>query len=794
MVKNYLRSSFRALKRQSVYAFVNLFGLTAGLAVSILLFVFIKHELSFDEFHAQSDRIHRVVSHYTTNKGGVGQTAISFGTLAPAINSEIPEIEETVRVLRGGNVDVRYNNNNFLGKRLLFTEYSFFQIFSFKSLLASGFSKTSFESGGLVMSHQTALELFGKVPQEPVELTINGKQYPLLDIVEVPKTSHLQFDILLAGKTDPDWDDLVQYSGLEFWTYILYHEGANVENANRKVKQVYDKQMSDRFNDFVAEVDNWVQPLAEVHLYSEDITTSPQRGSIQTLKTLIVIDILILLIVVFNFINLSTATYEKRIKEIGIRKVLGAFRGNLIAQFLTESVMLTVLGFTLAIFAAELLVRPFGNMLNISADIPYWSDPLLLVFMLSAAILLGVLAGLYPALFISSFSPNRILKRQVFSARGKNIATSITVGLQFVIAIVLLTNLGYFKAQIGFMKDKNPGFNQEHVVVINNVNDKLKGQLKTIETELSQIPNLKQLSAAQSVPGAGTSGQTIYLDGQNANTAIPISEIRTQFGFLKTFEIPLVAGRDFDINLESDKKGFILNEAAINSLFPEGGDPISKIVKVGNRKGPILGVMKDYHNRSLKYKISPLMITLDPPYRLMLALKINPEGMDKTLSQVEEVLTAIDPSYSMSYSFLDEDLANQYRSEERSTAIISWSSLLAAILSLIGLLALTSFSIAKRTKEVAIRKVLGARILSLNWTLIKGLGLILVVSNLIANPIAWWTSQQWLTGYAYQIGNGQSWFIVPLVVLTSLTIPLILISIEVIKKAKQSPVDVLRSE
>lgn len=794
MFKNYIISALRALKRQPYFSSINILGLSTGISISLLLFIFIQHELTYDQFHGKRDRIHRLISGYTTNSGRVSKTAISFGTLAPKAIENVAGVDNAVRILRGGNIDVLYNQSNFLGKTLLLSDYSFFEVFSFKSLIAGEFNANSFNSGGLVMSEEAALEIFGEIPTTQKEVTINGRAYPLLDIIEVPKTSHLQFDILLSGETNSEWDLMANQSGLEFWTYLLYSDGVDVSSVGEQVLEIYDEEMSERFKSFTTSVHNSLQPLTDIHLYSEDISTSPQQGSIETIRILVVIDVLILLIAVFNFINLSTVSYEKRIKEIGVRKVLGAFRSNLVYQYLTESVFITILSFTLGLLLVQILIEPLGKILEINAAATYWNSPTTLLLLLCIAIVLGLISGIYPALLISSFSPNRILKKQVFQSKGKNRITSIMVGFQFVITIILLINLGYFKTQIEFMRNSNPGFNQNHIIVVDNLNDRLKEQMNTIEAELKLLPQIETLSIAQSVPGGGASGQVAYIEGQDPNAAMAIAEIRTQTDFLETFEIPLASGRDFNTELATDKNAFILNEAAIKKLFPEGGDPINKTLVVGNRKGPIIGVVKDFHNASLKYQIEPLMISMDTPYRVLLSVRTQGNNIPETLAGLEKTLTSIDPNYAMSHFFLDTSLENQYRNEKRSILMISWSSIIASVLSLVGLLALTSFSIARRTKEVAVRKILGARLSNLNWVLSKGFLTTILVSNLIAIPLGSWLSGQWLNEYAYRISIAQSWFILPTALAISIAIPFLLISLETVRKARENPVNVLRAE
>ncbi|WP_420386682.1 FtsX-like permease family protein [Roseivirga sp.] len=793
MFRNFIISAWRSLKRQPYFSAINILGLSTGIAISILLLVFINHELRYDQFHTKKDNIYRVVSGYTTNDGYVAKTAISFGNLAPSLSSQVPGIANAVRILRGGQKDIIWNDNSYLSNTLLYTDDSFFDLFSYQSLTGP-VSQESFNAGGLVMSKELAVSLFGQVPSDMKELVIDGKTYPLLAVIDVPKTSHLQFDILLSGQMEPDWDLLANESGLEFWTYLLYEKGADASAVTEQVEQIYDEAMAKRFASFVSDVHNTVQPLSDIHLYSSDISTSPERGNIETIRILAVIDVLILLIAIFNFINLSTVSFEKRIKEIGIRKVLGAYRQSLMKQYLIESVLLSLLSLVVSLLMVSLLIDPVGRALSIEASLSSLNLFYFAGILIAAAIVLGLLAGIYPALLVSSFNPNKILKGQAIHVKGKNMTTQIMVGLQFVIAIVLLINLGFFKLQMNYMISSNPGFNQEHVVVVDNMNEMLKENIDVIQSRLEQLPEIEQFAITQAVPGSGTSGQVAYLEGHDPNSAMGIAEIRTIKGFAETFEIPLVMGRDFDPSLKTDENAFMINEAAVKQLFSEGGNPINAQMVVGNRKGPIIGVMKDYHYQSLKYKIQPLMISLDHPYRMQLAVRANGSQMSQALNSLEDILVEVDPSYSMSYFFLDDSLEQLYSNEKRNTKLVSWSSLIASVLSLVGLVALTSFSISRKRREIAVRKVLGAEILNLNWILTRGFLTIILIANLIALPLGVWLSNSWLNDYAYRISGASSWYILPVAVALSLLIPLFLISFEVLKRSGENPAEVLRAE
>lgn len=794
MIKSFLTSAFRAIKRQKVFSLINILGLSIGISVSLMLFLFIQHELSFDKFHAKGDRIFRVVSKYTTNSGRTSNSGITFGSVVPEMRKDIPEVETATRIYNAGGTDIVAYETTYQNHSLYYADHAFFDVFSFSSLYGGGISKSSFDNQGVVISKQLANTMFGdKVPLGQT-IKIDGNEFTILDVVSVPKKSHIQFDLVVSLEGIPQLYDWAYKSGLDFHSYGVYSENSDPEHVNQKICKLYNDQMNQRFDDFISGSDNYVQPLSEIYLKSENIQSNLGAGSINTIYILAGIDLLILLIAIINYINLTTAQYEKRIKEIGVRKVIGADRKHLVVQFLGESLVLTLLSFVTALGIAQLLFKPFGWLMQIDAEITYWQQPFVLLVLLGVVVLLGLASGLYPALFISSFSPSKILKRNFPGMKKGTRGSKVLVTLQFIIAIVLVTNLAFLNAQINYVKNKELGFNKDQVLIINNVSERQKVAYETIAAELANSPNILEVTASQSALGTGTSGQTVHLKSADAKTAQPIGELRTQHNFINTYDIPLIKGRDFSKELITDKKAFIINESGEKMIFPDGTDPIGQVIVMAGRVGPIIGVVEDFHYTNLKNQIAPLILSQSDPYQLNLSIKLNTTNLQSSLDHIESVLQNTDPAYQLGYYFLDDYFNNMFEAEERNASLVSYSSLIAVLISLVGLVALISHSLAKRMKEVAIRKVLGAKFKQLLWVLTREFYWVILIANLLAIPIAIIVVNQWLPAFAYRLEVGSQWPIFLIVGVLSFGVALLMILNQVIRRTRANPAAVLANE
>jgi putative ABC transport system permease protein len=794
MIKSFLISAFRAIKRQKAFSIINVLGLSVGISVSLMLFLFIQHELSYDQFHDKGDRIFRVVSRYTTNSGNTSQSGITFGSVVPEMRSTIPEVEYATRIYNAGTTDVIAHETTYQNHALYYADHAFFDVFSFPSVYGSRIAKAAFDNAGVVISEQLATALFGnKVPLGQT-IKMGGDEFTVLDVVRVPKKSHIQFDLIVSLEAIPNLYDWAYKSGLDFHSYGVYAENSNPKAVNEKISQLYNDQMNERFQNFIAGSDNYVQPLSEIYLHSENINSNLGTGSINTIYILAGIDLLILLIAIINYINLTTAQYEMRIKEIGVRKVIGADKKHLIIQFLGESLVLTLISFVAALGITQLVFKPFGLLMQIEADISYWQEPLLLLMLLAVVIVLGLASGLYPALFIASFNPSKILKRDFPGMKKGTRGSKLLVTLQFVIAIVLVINLAFLNAQINYVKNMELGFSKDQVLIVNNVSELQQSAYATIAAELTANPNILQVTASQSALGTGTSGQTVHLKSADPKTAQPIGELRTRHNFLNTFDIPLINGRDFSKELVTDRDAFIINEAGARMLFPDGTDPIGQAVVMAGRTGTIIGVVQDFHYTNLKRQIAPLILSLDEPYRLNLSLKLSTTNLQSSLDHITTVLQRADPEYQLSYYFLDDYFNQMFETEERNASLVSYASLIAIVISMVGLIALISHSLSKRIKEIAVRKVLGAKFKQLLWVLTREFYRVILIANLIAIPLSVLVMNQWLSVFAYRLNVASRWPLFLIICLLSFVVALLMILNQVIRRTRANPATVLANE
>lgn len=790
MLKNYFLTAIRHLLRQRVFSLITILGLSIAITISILLYLFVQHELSYDKFNANYDSIYRVVSRFTDNKGQPHQYAISLGMLAPELQEQFPEIQNTVRLYYSRHREVEHDKQRFGDLQMYYADSAFFQMFTYETV-AGTLQNSLQQKAQAVISHELAQKLYGT--ENPVGQTfwLEDQLFTVAGVVEVPANTHLPFDAVFSIESFQHLETFVKDGGLEFITYYQLKSGVDKTEVTTKIKAFYDEMLNKRFARMDVKADNYMQPLSRVHLYSGGISSTAISGDIQTVYIVIFLSFFILLIAIINFVNLITARSESRSKEIGLRKVVGAHRSDLITQFIGEAILVVFIAFVLALFFVELLLGQFGQLLNRELTSVYWNEWLMLAGFVVFIVFIGSVAGFYPALYLSRFRAVRILKGGTSTGKRLNPMTKILVVLQFSIAILLITNLLFLNQQISYMKNKSLGFDKEQIVVVPNISAKLSESGEAIGNELRKLPAVIDVSATQGVPGGGFSGQNIHIEGEAPESGIMINENRTFYGFVSTFGLELLHGRDFSPDRLSDQQAFILNETAVKQLFPENPNPVGQRLVLSNRQGELIGVVKDFHYSSLRTKIEPFVISLDPPFRLVLAVKIKTGNTSQTLDDIENVLKKFDSAYRFDYYFLDEAFDKMYRNEERNTRLITYSALLAIVLSMVGLLALSLLVVVRRTKEIAVRKVLGASMSNIISILTRDVVKWVAVANVIALPLSYWLITKWLQNFAYTISIAAHWWIFVVSAVLSVAVALLTILYQVIKAASANPVDAL---
>ncbi|MCK4663468.1 MAG: ABC transporter permease [Bacteroidales bacterium] len=792
MFKNYLTVAYRNLTRNKFFSFINIIGLSIGLAATILILLYVKYELSFDNFHENKDRIYRIVTKVKKADGSIMKVPTGLNEMSYLLPERVPEIIKATKIYSGDNIKVECNNNVFYNDKLYYVDSTFFDIFSFPVITGDA-AKTVNTPNSIVITKDISEKYFGNKDPINEKIIINNQNYNVGAVIEnVPNNSHFKFDILTPFCSIKNYSEFLKQHGFDFYIYYLVNKNINITDFKEKFTNECNKITKEKFSEEGLpesfDIISFPQPLLDIHLYSDYIFEIADHGKIQNVYVFSFLALFIILVAIINFINLITARGETRAKEVGMRKVLGAQKSDLVKQFLGESIIFSFIALIIAIGFVELFIKPFGNI--VERDIVFnYNNIFFIIGLLLLSVVIGVLSGAYPAFYLSRFKPIRVLKG-ISSKNNGNLLKVVSVIVQFGIAIFLIASLIILNIQIHYLKNKNLGFEKENVVIIENVSEKIYKNYENIKNELLQNSSIVSVTASQSVPGTGRSVQNAYIKGNDPNTSIVINENRAQSDYLKTYEMKIVDGRCFNKDLASDSAAFILNESAVKSLGLK--NPVGTEIYVWKSLGRIIGVVKDYHFVSFHKAIEPLALTYYSKRINRISIRIRPEKTDETITYLKKKFNEFDNGYNFTYSFIDKRFEKKYKSEEQTNKIIFYGSGLAIFISILGLFALTSFTVIKKTKEIGIRKVHGAPVEKIVFMLFKDLTKWVLLANIFAWPLAYYIMKAWLQNFAYSI-DIKLWMFL-LSGLFTLIIALITVSLLVIKKANENPIDALRYE
>lgn len=793
MNMNYFRTAWRILKRNKVYTIINILGLGIGFSVASLLMIFVLHQLSFDRFHENADRISRLTMEGSMNDGKLISADMTGGMVADFLLQEVPEIEHVSRVYYSGRKEVRIEDQRFTNQPIAWVDSAFFKIFNFPLVYGDSITAVK-EPNTVVISESAAKRYFGKQDALNHTLILQGETYRITGIMkDMPLNSHIQYDLLPSFSTLVKTDNnVIKRNGLSFKTYILMREDANPEQFRQKVIELTDKRINELFGPLGLSLNHHLQPLKDIYLHSSFTFSAGGTGDIMNVYIFSFLTFFILLVAVFNFVNLMTAQSEKRAREIGFRKVIGAGKKDLILQFMGESLLIAFLAFVVALFLNELMIGPFSEMLNEKFTLIYWKNPAILAGIFGFVITVGILSGIYPALYLSRYQPIVVLKGTQHGAGKGHALRKVLVSLQFSISIFLIASLLLVHKQVGFMKQKDLGFNREHLVSVKHLSDPIRLSYQSLKAELLQNPNIKSITASQSIPGEDRSIQNCYLQGEDSSSAIMIHENRIQHGYLQTFGMKLVEGRDFNPEMRTDTSAFIINETAARKLALE--NPVGEDIFVNTHSGKIIGVVADYNFLSLHNEIDPLVLSMNQPSFYKIIIRISPGDIPETLNYLKNKFEEIDPNYTFEYNFVDELFQEMYQKEERVNKLITTAAVLAIIISFMGLFAITSFTVAQKIKEIGIRKTLGASINSIVLKLFGELGRWLLIGNLIAWPVAFYVVNHWQSNFAFQIDLWKHWWLFVTASLMAGIIGSLAMLSQSIAAARANPIDSLKTE
>jgi putative ABC transport system permease protein len=799
MISNYILVALRSLKKNKLYSIINILGLTLGITACLLIGLYIWQETHYDAFHINKDRTMRVTMEYG-NAGNVNKTAYTGTKVGPEFARNFPEIESFTRTIIGTRI-IANGDKAFTEKNVLFADSAFFNIFSFR--LLKGNPENCLDAPEkIVITEEMAKKYFGNEDAFGKTLKLgNTKDYVISGIVSsVPGNSQIHFDFVIpfinlsAAKQEEQWFTA------NYVTYLLLKEINQIEILQKKISQhLDDVSKKELFTDGSGYLTHHLEPLTSVHLHSSLDGLEP-NGNIVYIYVLGIIACLIMLIAGVNYSNLATALSAGRATEVGIRKVMGATRSQLWKRFIGESFMTSLISLLLGIILTVLLLPYFNQIANASISLSLLFNPLAILLMIILTIVISLFAGAYPAFILSGAKLGNALKSGFrISTAGGTIRRSMIV-FQFVVSVFLIIATIIVVAQLSYVRNKNLGYDKDHIVIL-PVDTKIKNGYEDFKQALALQPGVSAVSGSYESPTF-----IKWTDGITAETGkekreISVNAIPADFDFTKVMGMKLIVGRDFNqadlLEMDTSNLGenyqysFILNESAVAALGWTPENAIGQKINKGNA-GTIRGVVKDFHFTSLHQAIGPLIIFLNPDMVQEIYLKTNSGNMKQTLSGIEKIWKERVPGRSFEYRFLDEDYNNLYKSEERTAQIFTLFAGQAILLACLGLFALSAFTTVQRTKEIGIRKVLGATIPQLMILLSREFLLLVGIAIIIAIPISWLAGNRWLADFAYRISITSWMFAIASGI--ALLIAFVAVSLQTIKAAKANPVKSLRAE
>lgn len=802
MIRNYFKTAFRNLLKNKGFTILNVLGLAVGLATCLLIVLYVTDEWRYDRFHKNAERIYRVTVAVKLNDHE-GVYATTEAPLQKALQENFPEIELTTRIIDDAGLAlapekfyIKKENSNILERKIAFSESSLFKVFTLP-MIAGNPANALDAPNTAVITESTARKYFNKVDVVGEMLTINDSSfYKITGVIkDIPAQSHFHYDFFLSFSSRPEskWTGW-GYSGIH--NYVLVKPGANIKSIEARIRETEIKNSFDPSAWTAGS--NYLQskltPLTDIHLRDADTQYPLEKGGhIQYVYIFSLIAVFILLIACVNFMNLSTAKSANRAKEVGVRKVLGSSRQYLVAQFLSESILTTLIAAIIAVVVAWSLL-PLYNVITdkqlfITKEILYWLLPSLLVIVL----VVGLLAGSYPAFYISAFQPGQVLKGKIAGGFKRSMLRNFLVVFQFSISIFLMIGTLVIYHQLKYIHNKDLGFDRDEVLVIKNTN-LLGSQAAVLKDKLKQMPGVMNVTLSSFQP----TGEEKYKTGLFPNREINIKEdILSEFwsvdeDYLGTMGLNLVQGRNFSKQIASDSAGLIVNEAFVRKLNQK--EPLSKDIfrnSFGLEQFHIIGVVKDFNFASLRNNIGPLALTYKKDIGAV-NVKLRTANLSALMAQIEQQWKELLPNQAFSYTFMDQDFDAAYRSEQRMGTMFVAFSTLAILIACLGLFGLAAYAAEQRIKEIGIRKVLGATVSSLVSTLSMDFIKLVFISILVASPLAWVVMNKWLEGFAYRVQF--NWYLLLAAGFAAMFIAFVTICFQFVRAALTNPVENLRTE
>jgi putative ABC transport system permease protein len=803
MIKNYLRVVFRNLAKNKAFSFINIVGLAVGMAACLLIMQYVSFELSYDNFHTKGDRLYRINQDRYT--GGKLSTVWAAGAsaAAPAFKAAFPdEIEDYTKLLSTGQALISHGDQKYVIKNNFLVSGSFFKLFSYR--LLQGDANTALtEPKSMVLTESVAKQLFHGANAMGQTVTLYGKTMKITGIMQdMPVNTHIKFDVIESYTTlkeiwqaPPNFDPEKQWFSDGFTAYVLLKPGVNPRVLESKFIPIAKRGYADIPNESAVYT---LQPVKDIHLYSNRKLEITPNGDGKSVYLLLGIAIFVIVIAWINYINLATARGMARAKEVGVRKTLGSAKGQLVLQFMFEAMALNGLAILAAVIIIAICIPAFASLtglnigLSLFGSLTFWGG-VLLTFLVGSAF-----SGIYPAMVLSNYKPVEVLKGKISTSSKGAVLRKILVVFQFAASIFLLIGALTVYKQISFMQSQKLGVNIDQTVVIRSPLiqvDSMRRDMRIFKEATLAMSAVKGISVSSDVPGGevGTNRGKLRMVGQGENSNVQCRVITTDYDFLKNYGIKIIAGRDYSPQYPADEETLIVNRSATKLFgFNKPEDMIGKQMIFGGGPHTIIGVTEDYHQQSLRDNYDAVIFDFSSWVQGNVSVKISADNAAKTVAALKASWAKYFPGDPFDYYFLDNHFNEQYKADQRFSKVFGIFTLIAIFVACLGLFGLVSYTIVQRTREIGIRKVLGASVNGILQLLYKDFAMLVLVAFVVAAPIAWYAVHQWLNGYAFRIGISPLFFLLPFIVV--LLIAFATVSWLSIKAALMNPVKSLKTE
>ena len=820
MFKNYFKTILRNLLHNKFYSLLNIFGLATGIVAAIFILLYVKDELSFDRYNKNYQRIYRLEGHFNIDNKDE-KFSVTQVPLAPTLKDENPEIETYVRFDNAGTLYFKKGGYEIETDSVYFADSTVFDVFTV-DFISGNPEKALVRPNTMVVTQSFARRFLDK--EDPVGqtlTTVDGNLFEVTGVIEdLPQNTHLKYTALISMSTlekrigKEQFNDRSEDSfwNIGLYSYVMLKEGTSVQPVLDRFPQFYDKYMKDIGEKIKASFKLMVKPLADIHLNSSDLKGELATGNKWYVYVFMIIAVFILVIASINYMNLSTARAVTRAREVGIRKISGALKSKLVTQFLSESVILSVMAFIVAIILLLLLLPMFNDISGKHFSMQFFTAPGMILGMIGITLFVGIASGIYPAFFLSSYKPVKVLKGNSSASDGKAALRKVLVIFQFTLSVAMIIATLIVSGQLKYMRSTYLGFDKADVVVMTLRDSTLRKNIEPLKQELLKDPDILSVAASSSTPGFGFSIQVMRMEGENGEMVDrTLNNYFIDYDYIDLMKIPMVAGRNYQRNMPTDdKKAFIINQTAarnfgwVDSTASGNIDyskALGKKLQYGfnddgtmRRDGEIVGVYQDFHFTSLHNAIEPqiLLLQTDTRYLRLLNIRLSKNNRKETIDYIDKIRKEFSSKFPFEYVYLDENLNKFYTEEVRKGKLLNAFTILSIFVALLGLLGLSSYMTQQRSKEVGIRKVVGSSATNIVGLYLKEFIKWVLIANVLAWVIAYYFMDKWLQNFEYHINIGIWIFIVS--ALISVLIAAFTVSFRVIQAAGKNPVDAIKYE